>query len=49
MLKHCIIALILYASKVMLEILQARHQNTWTMNFLMFNLVLEKAEEPEIK
>ena len=21
----------------------------WTMNFLMFNLVLEKAEEPEIK
>ena len=23
--------------------------NTWTMNFLMFKLVLEKAEEPEIK
>ena len=23
--------------------------NTWTMNFQMFNLVLEKAEEPEIK
>ena len=23
--------------------------NMWTMNFLMFKLVLEKAEEPEIK
>ena len=23
--------------------------NTWTMNFLMFKLVFEKAEEPEIK
>ena len=23
--------------------------NTWTMNFLMFRLVLEKAEEPKIK
>ena len=23
--------------------------NTWSMNFLMFKLVLEKAEEPEIK
>ena len=23
--------------------------NTWTINFQMFNLVLEKAEEPEIK
>ena len=23
--------------------------NTWTMNFQMFKLVLEKAEEPEIK
>ena len=23
--------------------------NTWTMNFLMFKLVLEKAEEPETK
>ena len=23
--------------------------NTWTMNFLMFKLVLEKAEEPEFK
>ena len=25
------------------------YSNTWTMNFLMFKLVLEKAEEPEIK
>ena len=33
----------------MLKILQARLQNTWTVNFQMFKLVLEKAEEPEIK
>ena len=39
-------ALISYASKVMLKILQARLQQY--MNFLMFKLVLEKAEEPEI-
>ena len=36
-------------SKVMLKILQARLQNTWTVNFQMFKLVFEKAEEPEIK
>ena len=41
------IALISHASKVMLKILQAN--NMWTMNFQMFKLVLEKAEEPEIK
>ena len=41
------IALISHASKVMLKILQARlHQY---VNFQMFKLVLEKAEEPEIK
>ena len=40
------IALISHASKVMLKILQA---NTWTVNFQMFKLDLEKAEEPEIK
>ena len=34
---------------VMLKILQARLQHTWTMNFQMFKLVFEKAEEPEIK
>ena len=34
---------------IMLKILQARLRNTWTVNFQMFKLVLEKAEEPEIK
>ena len=34
---------------VMLKILQARLHNMWTMNFQMFKLVLEKAEEAEIK
>ena len=33
----------------MLKILQARLQQSWTMNFQMFKLDLEKAEEPEIK
>ena len=41
------IALISPASKVMLKILQARLQQY--VNFQMFKLVLEKAEEPEIK
>ena len=41
------IALISQASKVMLKILQARLQQY--VNFQMFKLVLEKAEEPEIK
>ena len=36
-------------SKVMLRILQARLQQYVNVNFLMFKLVLEKAEEPEIK
>ena len=43
------IALISYASKVILKILQARLSNMWTVNFQMFKLVLEKAEEPELK
>ena len=44
---YCTIALISHASKVMLKILQARlHQY---VNFQMFKLVLEKAEEPEVK
>ena len=43
-----------HASKVMLKILQATLQQAqqvhmWAMKFQMFNLVLEKAEEPEIK
>ena len=37
-----------HASRLMLKILQV-HSNTWTMNFQMFKLVLENAEEPEIK
>ena len=41
------IALISHSSKVTLKILQARLQQY--MNFQMFKLVLEKAEEPEIK
>ena len=41
------IALISYASKVMLKILQARLQQY--VNLQMFKLVLEKAEEPKIK
>ena len=41
------IALISHASKVMLQILQARLQQY--VNFQMFKLVLEKAEEPETK
>ena len=43
------IARISHASKVMLKSLQARLQ--WYVNheFLMFKLLLEKAEEPEIK
>ena len=37
------------ASKVMLKSSRPGFSNTWTVNFLMFKLVLEKAEEPEIK
>ena len=44
---YCITALISHANKVMLKILQAN--STWTVNFQMFKLDLEKAEEPEIK
>ena len=43
------ITLISHASKVMLKILQPGFSNVWTVNFQMFKLVLEKAEEPEIK
>ena len=43
------IALISHTSKVMLKILQTGFNNTWTVNFQMFKLVLEKAGEPEIK
>ena len=43
------IALISHVSKVMLKILQARLQQYMNVNFQMFKLDLEKAEEPEIK
>ena len=44
-------AFISHASKVMLKILQARLQQyvNHELNFQMFKLDLEKAEEPEIK
>ena len=43
------IALISHTSKVMLKILQARPQEFVNHELQMFNLVLEKAEVPEIK
>ena len=43
------IALISHASKIMLKILQARLQQYVNVNFQMFKMVLEKAEEQEIK
>ena len=43
------IALISPASKVMLKFSKPGFTNTWTVNFQMFKLVLEKAEEPEVK
>ena len=45
---YCTIALISH-TKVMLKILQARLQQYVNVNFQMIKLVLEKAEEPEIK
>ena len=42
-------ALISHASKVMLKILQARLQQYVNRDFQIFKLILEKAEEPEIK
>ena len=46
---YCTIALISHTSKVMLKILQARLQQYKNRELLMFKLVLERAEEPEIK
>ena len=43
------IASISHASKVMLKIPQARLQQYMNQEFQMFRLVLEKAEEPEVK
>ena len=46
---YCTIVLISHASKVRLKIVQARLQAYMNHDFHMFKLVLEKAEEPEIK
>ena len=46
---HRTISLISHASNVMLKFSKPGFRNTWTMNFQMFKLVLEKADEPEIK
>ena len=46
---YCRIALISHTSKVMLKILQVRLQQCVNRELLMFKLVLEKAEELEIK
>ena len=46
---YCTIALISHVSKVMLKILQARLEQYTNCELQMFKLVLEKAEEPEIK
>ena len=49
MFNYHTIALISQASKVMLKILQTSFNSTWTENFQMFKLDLEKPEESEIK
>ena len=46
---YCRIALISHASKIMLKILQAGFGCTWTENFQIYKLNLEKAEKSEIK
>ena len=46
---YCTIALISQASKVMLKVLQARVQQYLNCELPDVQLVLEKAEEPEIK
>ena len=43
------IALISHTSKVSSKFSKPGFNSMWTMNFQMFKLVLEKAEEPEIK
>ena len=46
---YCTIALISHASKVMAKILQANFHQYMNQELQIFKLVLEKAEEPEIK
>ena len=43
------IALISHATKVISKFSKPGFSNTWTVNFQMFKLVLEKAKDPEIK
>ena len=43
------IGVISHASKVLLNSFKLGFDSTWTKNFQMFKLYLEKAEEPEIK
>ena len=43
------IVLISHTSKVVLKILQPGFNSMWSMNFQMFKLDLEKAEEPKIR
>ena len=44
---YCTIALISHATKVMLKFSKPGFRNMCTVNFQMFKLVLEKAEEPK--
>ena len=46
---YCTIVLISHASKQCSKFSKAGFNSRWTMNFQMFNLDLEMAEEPEIK
>ena len=46
---YCTIARISHASKIMLKFSKPGFNRMRTVNFLMFKLDLEKAEEPEIK
>ena len=46
---YCTVAFISHASKAVLKILQSRLQEYVNRDFQMFKLVLEKAEEPDIK
>ena len=49
MLKLHTIALISHASKIILKSFKLGFSSMWTEKFHMYKLVLEKAEEPEIK
>ena len=46
---YCTIVLISHTSKVMPKFSKLGFNGVWTVNFQMFKLDLEKAEEPEIK